>query len=215
MMCPRRPSHLKRKTMSSGHSQRSVGQGRGYHSGALEFYAISRKTIAFHSWQSSFRRVWERCRAAKNLDSLIIATDDMRIAEAAFDWGAEVALTSTSHRSGTDRVAEVAGKTKQFAYIVNIQGDEPLIDPRLIDKLVEKAAVRSRSGNGHCRTPIRKSDGRFVSHQVKVVARSCWQRSLFLAQRRFRFTAEAVADWPCFFAIREFMDSGANGFCNS
>ena len=50
------------------------------------------------------RRVWERCKAAKNLDSLIIATDDMRIAEAAFNWGAEVALTSTSHASGTDRI---------------------------------------------------------------------------------------------------------------
>ena len=75
---------------------------------------------------------------AKNLDSIIIATDDMRIAKAAFDWGAEVALTSQRHRSGTDRVAEVARKAKNFAYIINIQGDEPLVDPRLIDKFVEK-----------------------------------------------------------------------------
>ena len=84
------------------------------------------------------RRVWEQCMRARNLDSVIIATDDMRIGEAAFDWGAEVALTSLKHRSGTDRVAEVARKAKIFAYIINIQGDEPLVDPRLIDKLVEK-----------------------------------------------------------------------------
>jgi len=83
-------------------------------------------------------RVWKRCMRAKNLDSIIIATDDMRIAKAAFDWGAEVALTSQRHRSGTDRVAEVARKAKNFAYIINIQGDEPLVDPRLIDKFVEK-----------------------------------------------------------------------------
>src|SRR5438067_13749829 len=78
------------------------------------------------------QRVWERCRKATTLDSVIIATDDMRIANAAFDWGAEVALTSADHASGTDRIAEVAHKAKQFAYIINIQGDEPLIDPRLI-----------------------------------------------------------------------------------
>jgi 3-deoxy-manno-octulosonate cytidylyltransferase (CMP-KDO synthetase) len=84
------------------------------------------------------RQVWERSMLARNLDSVIIATDDMRIAEGAFDWGAEVALTSPKHRSGTDRVAEVARHAKDFAFIVNIQGDEPLIDPRLIDKLVER-----------------------------------------------------------------------------
>jgi 3-deoxy-manno-octulosonate cytidylyltransferase (CMP-KDO synthetase) len=83
-------------------------------------------------------RVWERSRRAKNLDSVIIATDDMRIAETAFNWGAEVALTSPKHRSGTDRVAEVARHAKDFPFVVNIQGDEPLIDPRLIDRLVEK-----------------------------------------------------------------------------
>src|SRR5207248_9194937 len=84
------------------------------------------------------QRVWERCLQAKNLASVIIATDDMRIAKAAFDWGAEVALTSPRHPSGTDRVAEVAKKTTEFAYIINIQGDEPLVDPRLVNKLVEK-----------------------------------------------------------------------------
>src|ERR1700737_1040769 len=75
------------------------------------------------------RHVWECCRRAKKLDSVIIATDDMRIANAAFDWGAEVALTSLRHQSGTDRVAEVARKTSQFAFVINIQGDEPLLEP--------------------------------------------------------------------------------------
>src|SRR5881398_3849684 len=90
------------------------------------------------------RHVWERCRRAKKLDSVIIATDDLRIANAAFEWGAEVAMTSPRHQSGTDRIAEVARKTKQFASIINIQGDEPLVDPALIDKLVE--TLRSDRG---------------------------------------------------------------------
>ena len=82
---------------------------------------------------------------------VVIATDDMRIASAAFEWGAEVALTSPKHLSGTNRVAEVALKTNRFEYVINIQGDEPLIDSRLIDKLVEKlrrgiADYKERSG---------------------------------------------------------------------
>jgi 3-deoxy-manno-octulosonate cytidylyltransferase (CMP-KDO synthetase) len=84
------------------------------------------------------RRVWERCKRARSLDAVIIATDDMRIAEAAFDWGAEVALTSSRHCSGTDRIAEVARAAKEFAFTINIQGDEPLIDPGLIDKIVQQ-----------------------------------------------------------------------------
>src|SRR5512135_573609 len=71
------------------------------------------------------RRVFDRCRQAKNLNSIIVATDHMRIAEAAFNWGAEVALTSPNHRSGTDRIAEVAREAKQFAFVINVQGDEP------------------------------------------------------------------------------------------
>src|SRR4051812_35170760 len=81
------------------------------------------------------RRVWERVRRAKNLDEVIIATDDERIAKAAKSWGANVVMTLRSHKSGTDRIAQVAAK-KRAHFIVNIQGDEPLIEPRLIGKLV-------------------------------------------------------------------------------
>ncbi len=115
------------------------------------------------------RHVWERCRRAKKLERLIIATDDFRIAEAAFDWGAEVAMTSVSHSSGTDRIAEVAAKMKQFAHIINVQGDEPLIDPTLIDRLVRElqrdrtleliTAAHPFSDPGEAESP----------HQVKVV----------------------------------------------
>jgi 3-deoxy-manno-octulosonate cytidylyltransferase (CMP-KDO synthetase) len=114
-------------------------------------------------------RVWEQSMRAGNLDSVIIATDDMRIAETAFEWGAEVALTSPKHCSGTDRVAEVARRAKNIAYIVNIQGDEPLVDPHLIDKLVEKLRSDRKVG-------IVTAAHRFESvteapspHQVKVV----------------------------------------------
>jgi 3-deoxy-D-manno-octulosonate cytidylyltransferase len=115
------------------------------------------------------RHVWERCRRAKKLDSLIIATDDMRIANAAFDWGAEIAFTSPRHQSGTDRIAEVARKAKQFTFILNIQGDEPLVDPLLIDKLVGKLEGNPGIDIVTVAHPFDDPAEASSPHQVKVV----------------------------------------------
>lgn len=114
------------------------------------------------------RHVWERCRRAAKLDSVIIATDDMRIANAAFDWGAEIALTSPKHASGTDRIAEVIRHAKAFAFIINIQGDEPLVDPRLIDKLVEKLQRDRKIDIVTAAHPFSNSAEASSPHQVKV-----------------------------------------------
>jgi 3-deoxy-manno-octulosonate cytidylyltransferase (CMP-KDO synthetase) len=115
------------------------------------------------------RHVWEHCQRAKKLDALIIATDDMRIAKAAFDWGAEVALTSPRHRSGTDRVAEVARHAKRFAFVINIQGDEPLIDPRLVDKVVEKLRSDRKIDIVTAAHPFNNPTEAESPHQNKVV----------------------------------------------
>jgi 3-deoxy-manno-octulosonate cytidylyltransferase (CMP-KDO synthetase) len=115
------------------------------------------------------KHVWERCLRAENLDLVVIATDDMRVASAAFEWGAEVALTSPKHRSGTNRVAEVARKTKQFAYVINIQGDEPLIDHRLIDKIVQKLRSDRKVGVVTAAHPFEDPADASSPHQVKVV----------------------------------------------
>jgi len=115
------------------------------------------------------RHVWERCRRAKRLDRLIVATDDFRIAEAAFNWGAEVAMTSPDHSSGTDRIAEVVGKMKQFAHVINIQGDEPLIDPKLIDRLVRELQRDKKLEMITAAHPFTDSGEAESPHQVKVV----------------------------------------------
>lgn len=82
------------------------------------------------------QRVYERAQTAKYLDRLIIATDDERISQAARDFGAEVQMTSPLHSSGTERAAEVAKKIRT-PIIINIQGDEPLLEGEMIDGLVE------------------------------------------------------------------------------
>jgi 3-deoxy-manno-octulosonate cytidylyltransferase (CMP-KDO synthetase) len=115
------------------------------------------------------RHVWERCRRAQRLDGLVVATDDFRIAEAAFNWGAEVAMTSPSHASGTDRIAEVAKKLKQFAHIINIQGDEPVVDPKLIDRLVRELQRDRDLEMITAAHPFEDADDAESPHQVKVV----------------------------------------------
>lgn len=130
---------------------------------------FSGKPLHLIAGKPLLRRVWERCRKAQSLDSVIIATDDMRIAEAAFDWGAEVALTSRKHQSGTDRVAEVARNAKQFAFVINIQGDEPLIDPFLIDRLVEKLRSNRKIDIVTAAHSFENPGDESSPHQVKVV----------------------------------------------
>jgi len=78
------------------------------------------------------QHVYERAFQARYLNRVVIATDDQRIAAAARAFGAPVKMTRDDHPSGTDRVAEVASAT-DADFIVNIQGDEPLIDPEAID----------------------------------------------------------------------------------
>lgn len=82
------------------------------------------------------QHVWERCSAVAGVDLVIVATDDIRIAEAAFAFGAEVSMTSPDHPTGTDRIAEVARRLPRHALVVNVQGDEPFIDPVLVARLI-------------------------------------------------------------------------------
>ena len=141
------------------------------------------KALHLIAGQPLLRRVWEQCIRARELDRLIIATDDDRIANAAATWGAEVALTSSRHLSGTDRVAEVARKRTEFNHIVNIQGDEPMIDPKLIDRLVRE--LRRDRKLGMITAASRFGSAREVEspHQVKVVV-DLNERALYFSRAK-------------------------------
>jgi 3-deoxy-manno-octulosonate cytidylyltransferase (CMP-KDO synthetase) len=90
------------------------------------------KALAPLAGKPILQHVYERASQARYLSKLVIATDDDRIAKAARSFGAPVQMTRPDHLSGTDRVAEAAS-SDQAQVIVNIQGDEPLIDPGAID----------------------------------------------------------------------------------
>jgi 3-deoxy-manno-octulosonate cytidylyltransferase (CMP-KDO synthetase) len=93
------------------------------------------KVLAQISSKTMLQHVYERASQARYLSSTIIATDDERVFEVARNFGARVKMTRADHPSGTDRVAEVAS-AENAEIIVNIQGDEPLIDPDAIDAAI-------------------------------------------------------------------------------
>jgi len=115
------------------------------------------------------QHVWERCQSAKMLDEIIIATDDMRIAEAAFSFGAQVTLTSPKHQSGTDRIAEVAKKLKGISHLINVQGDEPLADPALINRLAKLMMSDKKIGMITAATVFGKNEVIENPNAVKVI----------------------------------------------
>jgi 3-deoxy-manno-octulosonate cytidylyltransferase (CMP-KDO synthetase) len=116
------------------------------------------------------QHVWERAGRAKLVDRVIVATDDMRIAEAAFAFGAEVALTSSKHPTGTDRLAEVASKLKSAPIILNVQGDEPDIAPSTIDRLAQALQDDPALGMVTAANPIADRSDIGNPNVVKVVA---------------------------------------------
>ena len=100
------------------------------------------------------QHVWERCKQCSKLDHCVIATDDQRIFDAAIVFGAEAVMTSENHPTGTDRIAEAAAAFPEASYLINIQGDEPLIDPSLIDQLATALHVDDGVAMATAATPI-------------------------------------------------------------
>jgi 3-deoxy-manno-octulosonate cytidylyltransferase (CMP-KDO synthetase) len=92
--------------------------------------------------------VVERTLAARNVARAIVATDDQRILEAVKSAGYEAVMTRVDHRSGTDRIAEVAASLEDADIIVNVQGDEPLISPLTIERAIEAIGEPGNGGTG-------------------------------------------------------------------
>lgn len=132
--------------------------------------------------------VWERARKAGTLSRIIIATDDARILDAAHSFGAEAELTRPTHPSGTDRAAEVAARHR-CSLVVNIQGDEPLIDPRMIDQAVSSLAKHRRFGMATlCRRIENPAD--ITSPQVVKVVRRKDGEALYFSRHPVPFARD-------------------------
>ncbi len=133
------------------------------------------------------QRVVERCQLAKSLSEVVVATDDQRIAEVAERF-CRVEMTSPDHASGTDRIAEVVNRNDCDA-AVNIQGDEPLIDPAVVNA-VAQALERSRMSTAA--TSIRDAAEYESANVVKVVVNVAG-RALYFSRRTIPFVRDAAS----------------------
>jgi 3-deoxy-manno-octulosonate cytidylyltransferase (CMP-KDO synthetase) len=93
------------------------------------------KALATLAGKPMIEHVWERANMSRYLSDVLVATDDERIANAVHKFGGRVRMTRADHPTGTDRLAEIAS-SEDAALYVNIQGDEPLIDPEAIDAAI-------------------------------------------------------------------------------
>jgi 3-deoxy-manno-octulosonate cytidylyltransferase (CMP-KDO synthetase) len=114
------------------------------------------------------QRVYERAKLAKSAGRVIVATDDERILKAVQDFGGEARMTRTDHRTGTERIAEVAAHV-QGEVFVNVQGDEPLLDPAAVDAAVVALLEEPAAAISTVAVPIRTPADIMDPNVVKTV----------------------------------------------
>lgn len=133
------------------------------------------------------QHVVEQCRKASSLSEVIVATDDPRIRDVAQTF-CRVEMTRTDHPSGSDRIAEVAARCDCQA-VVNIQGDEPMIDPTVIDAVAGALAGTEMSTAA---TPVRRVEEYDNPNVVKVVVNAAG-RALYFSRRTIPYLREAAS----------------------
>ena len=114
-------------------------------------------------------RVYERAVQAKRVQDVVVATDDERIRTAVEEHGGRAVMTRTDHATGTDRLAEVAEKMTDYDLIINVQGDEPLIDPTVIDALVKPFLADARLSMATAKTLLTDEEEIANPNNVKVI----------------------------------------------
>ncbi len=112
--------------------------------------------------------VYRRAADARGVDAVVVATDDQRVAEAVERFGGVARMTRPDHRTGMDRIAEVA-RDLTAAIIVNVQGDEPLVESSAITQMVDALRADSTLEMATLRTPLRHDADAASPHVVKVV----------------------------------------------
>ena len=126
------------------------------------------KPLVSLAGKSMIQRVYERARLAQRADRVIVATDDERIVKAVEGFGGEARMTRPDHRTGTERVAEVAAHTEGDVF-VNVQGDEPLLDPVAVDTAVNALLEEPAATIATVATPLQSAADIMDPNVVKTV----------------------------------------------
>jgi 3-deoxy-manno-octulosonate cytidylyltransferase (CMP-KDO synthetase) len=158
-------------------------------------YASSRlpgKPLLKATGKYLIQHVYEQACESKRANEIIVATDDTRIVAAVESFGGRVVLTRKDHPSGTDRVAEVA-RNLDVDVIVNLQGDEPLIDPASFDLLPDLLARDSEAELATLAVPIRSLEAYRSPHVVKVVC-DRQGRAMYFSRSPIPYVRDGQAD---------------------
>lgn len=126
------------------------------------------KMLANLNGRPLIEHVWRQAKKSRILEDVIIACDDKRIWDAAVNFGAKVVMTAQDHESGTDRIAEAVSNISTQV-VVNVQGDEPLIDPDVIDRLAQVLLEDERLSMATVIKRIIKEDEFFNPNVVKAL----------------------------------------------
>jgi 3-deoxy-manno-octulosonate cytidylyltransferase (CMP-KDO synthetase) len=126
------------------------------------------KPLVSLAGKAMIERVYERAKQAKTAGRVIVATDDERIIKAVEGFGGEARMTRTDHRTGTERIAEVASHTEGEVF-VNVQGDEPLLDPTAVDTVVNALLEEPAAAIATVAVPIRTPGDIMDPNVVKTV----------------------------------------------
>ncbi len=136
--------------------------------------------------------VYERVKQATKPDEVIIATDDQRIMDECTKFGAYAEMTFTSHKSGTDRCAQIAFSYWEDDIIINIQGDEPFIEPDVIDLLAKKMEEDSWLEISTLCTEI-KTEGEKTNPNIVKVVRDINNRTLYFSRAPIPYDRDSTA----------------------
>ena len=131
-------------------------------------------------------RVYERAAAARLVQDVIVATDDERIRAAVAAHGGRAVMTRADHATGTDRLAEVAEKMTEYDLIINVQGDEPLIDPAVIDALVAPFLSDAALSMATVKTALAAEEDITNPNNVKVIT-DCAGNALYFSRARIPY----------------------------
>lgn len=136
--------------------------------------------------------VYERCMQSK-LDEVIVATDDKRVFEVVESFGGRAVMTSKDHENGSSRIGEVA-QNIECEYVVNIQGDEPLIDPECINKIVESLKTNSHQ----VVTLISKLEENIENPNTVKVVKDCNNNAIYFSRYPIPYNRDGLEGIPMY-----------------
>ncbi len=148
------------------------------------------KPLADIAGRPMIEHVYRRASRARTVDGVVVATDDQRILDAVHAFGGAACLTRTDHLSGTDRLAEVA-RGLSCRLVVNVQGDEPLIEPEVIDAVVQPLLDDPSKAMGTACRPLLPDE--FSSPSIVKVVRGLRDEALYFSRAGIPFPRSGPA----------------------